>query len=678
MAEAQCRHPKTRASCRERTTRSIPAEVWEIHKETIHRLFHQRDPELSLKEIRERMTVEHNFQPSTKQWKIQLARWNLRRNMNLSDAAQILWLIRDAETHHIDRQVLFFDSEKTREDIKNYLKKTTRVKSEEELLQQVIDPHNRPAYITFKDLVPSTAEGSGPHVRQAPVMVALSHNARHQPTQPPTTSVDAHEYVIVSPPSDSRAAPPPTEDIKTSAWAHNMQFQNLADYPHPSVPSSFDFLDQPLEPRETPTLFSNLSSSTGLVDPSGFGFAVDNMTLLNSMMSVTPEVYFPNAYGLSGQPQPTVPTKVIQMLGFVPDSEEAEHPSRTHQFLWRCCEACIYLGQGYAMQGQQSINYAAQIYKEILIHELMESLTVLNNLRALFDTYGQRRITDRIFAIALKTAEARIGVDNPITQSIQFVSTIPEQGPKTGPPAYDILLLKNIHRQFADTVGNLSKLALTAQFHVAWALAETRQLDEAREILMHLQIPCETVFGPCHIQTIGCIATLARVYHATGQGISAERLLRETVIARVEERFSSSHPYLWEAKNRQALFLIKLAKTESDARRKQMYEKNAEEILRQILELRTRELGANNPRTTVTFNALRRLLLRQNRRQEANTLSQWCAYLAAPPDRRVGLVSPDVDVDESERPAWLHRTLEERSEDAGRPAEEKDSVFSWD
>ncbi|RMZ84888.1 hypothetical protein DV738_g133, partial [Chaetothyriales sp. CBS 135597] len=581
MAEAQCRHhPKTRASCRERTTRSIPAEVWEIHKETIKRLFHQRDPELSLKEIRERMTIEHNFQPTTKQWKIQLSRWNLRRNMNLSDAAQILWLIRDAETRHIDRQVSFFDSEKTREDIKNYLKKTTRVKSEEELLQHVIDPLTRPDYITFKDLLPpSAAEGGGTHVRQAPVMVPISHEPRHQPTQPPTTSVDAHEYVIVSPPSDPRAASS-TEDIKTSAW-------------------------------------------------------------------------------------------VMEMLGCVPESEEAEHHLKTHQFLWKCCEACIYLGQDFTVEGQQSINDAAEIYEQILILEPVESLTVLNNLRALFDAYGQRRITDRIFAVALKAAEARIRVDNPITQSIKFVSMIPEQGSRTGPAAYDISLLKNIHRRFADTVGNLSKLALTAQFHVAWALAETKQYDEAKEILMHLQIPCETVFGPCHIQTIGCIATLARVYHATGQSISAERLLRETVIARVEERFSSSHPYLWEAKNRQALFLIKLAKTESDPRRKKLYEENAEDILRRILELRTRELGANNPRTTITFIALRRLLLRQNRREEANTLSQWCAYLAAPPGLRVGLLSWIVDVDESSRSGWLRRTPEaERSEDADRPAEE--------
>ncbi|RMZ79280.1 hypothetical protein DV737_g3500, partial [Chaetothyriales sp. CBS 132003] len=400
-----------------------------------------------------------------------------------------------------------------------------------------------------------------------------------------------------------------------------MQFPTLPDYQAPSISPSFHF-PQHFETEGATGFLSNLSASTGLVDTSGFDFGVDNMVQFNSMMSVTPELYFPKSDYAPGESQLMIAAKVTQMLGCVQESEELGHHTRTQQFLRKCCEACIYLGQYCTAEGEQSINYAGQIYEHILIHEPVESLTVLNNLRALFDAYGHRMVTDKIFAVALKTAEVREGVDSPITQSIQFVSSIPEQGSKI-PPAYDILMLKHIHKQFADAVGRLSKLALTAQFHVAWALAEMEQFDEAKEILMHLQLPCETVFGPCHIQTIGCVATLARVYHATGQGISAERLLRETVITRVEERFQKSHPYLWEAKNRQALFLIKLAKGES-APRKQLLEKKAEDILWEILELRIRDLGASNPRTTITFHALRRLLLRQNRTDQANGLYQWC------------------------------------------------------
>ncbi|RMZ92746.1 hypothetical protein DV736_g44, partial [Chaetothyriales sp. CBS 134916] len=601
MAEVS-RHPKTRAYCRERSTRSISAEVWETHRETILRLFYQRDPELCLKEIRERMTVEHNFEASTKQWKIQLSKWELKRNMNLSDAAQILSLIRDAETRNINRRISFFDSEKTREDIRNYLKKTNRVKSEDELLQHVKHPHVRPSYITFEDLSYSPREG----IRQ------------QQALQTPSTVDFSSEYVVVSPPSDPS---PSLQDMKTSAGNWDMQLSNFPGHHNFSSPPSFDPPPQHLETGETADYLIDPWANIGHLDSNGFLFSVGDMALLNKLMSVTPVVCPPKRLCTPGESQPIFATEVTQMLGCVQESEELDHGIRTQQFLRKCCEACIYFGQGCAGEGEQSIDCANQIYGHILIHEPMESLTVLNNLRVLFDAYGQRMLTDRIFALALKTAETREGVDNPITQSIQFVSSIPEQG-SGGPPPYDISMLKNIHKQFADTVGKLSKLSLTAQFHVAWALAELKRFDEAKDILMHLQLPCETVFGPCHIQTIACVATLARVYHATGQGISAERLLRETVITRVEERFSRSHPYLWEARNRQALFLIKLAKGESDTRRRQL-ENKAEGILREILDLRNRGLGPSNPRTAITFRALRRLLLRQNRTNEADTLHQW-------------------------------------------------------
>ena len=558
--------------------------------------------------------------------------------MNPSDAAHILRLIQDAEKHGCVRHVFFFGKEKTKADIATYLKKTQLVDTEAQLLRQSDETEPKPDYITFKDSSPQSPQSDrtddtsrvaalrDPHITMSyPIPIPdAGRDTRNLPSQE-----DPLSYVFIS----------QDRDFKSSPQTHEVSIP-LHDSPQLGV------VGQPKHAPQGPAMsaYEPQSSFDGIETPfagiyeplrpySNEAFLPVNMTTFNGLMSSTPYVFHaeqPPSETTSGM---SFQALVQTMLGRDQDADDQSTYSFAKAFLRQCCEVCLYLGQDpNRVDAENLLAHTGHVFDLLLQSpdEWTQSLTVLNNLLTLFYTYGQVALSARICEYAYRAADRRFGSTHSITFMIQFMMSIQERPPGAGTPYYDIESLKHAHDLLVTMAGEESQLALTARYNLAWALTEVEQYEEALEILMHLQAPCERTFGASQIQTIACISTLARVYLYTKREISAECLMRETIATRIEDNFLDSHPYFWEARNRHSLFLLKIANAQTLPHKKQQYLDKAEKTLQEVLLWRFVNLGPNNPRTSCTFRALRRLLRRQQRMDEADSLYQWCTDATRP------------------------------------------------
>ena len=68
------------------------------------------------------------------QWKKQLARFGIHRNLNITDAAHILRLFNEADARGVSRIVTWYGKEKTKEQISSYITKSGKFESKDDII----------------------------------------------------------------------------------------------------------------------------------------------------------------------------------------------------------------------------------------------------------------------------------------------------------------------------------------------------------------------------------------------------------------------------------------------------------------------------------------------------------------------------------------------------------------
>jgi len=368
--------------------------------------------------------------------------------------------------------------------------------------------------------------------------------------------------------------------------------------------------------------------SDGIVDqigPDAVG------TVLRPILGMAPSVGLPSSIDIFNASMSSTP---IILPEFNPHSFDVNHlgnngmcPQLRDQtdsawFLTHCIYRCICLSQDsdrFEGDAAYFLEAAVQNFRNMLQHSPGECFTTLSNLVTLFECYGQRAVAMDILKHLRRVTTGHRGADDPLTETIGFMTAIPTRD-REGKPQHNLDNLEKICREASKVFPEDERPALTARFNLAWANLEMGHFHRARDMLVGLRFPCEQRFGANHMQTISCIATLARALLHCGQLDSAECLIREVVCVRVREIFPKDHPYLWEAMNRHAIFLLKLASADESQPQRDDYVQHAEILLREVVVNRYRVLGPTNERSTSSFRRLRDLLQQEGKDVDARDL----------------------------------------------------------
>ena len=550
------------------------------------------------------------------------------------------------------RRVKFWHKHKPLLAIQQYIRKSPGVKSEADLLAKVSDVNTYPAYITWED---SPSAGSQPP--ETPPLDAVhsdNHTEFSHRDQPMAQDTANHVHDRLPSPSSIGSIsqgeqagqdtdlPDAQSDSDEEVVVDHSDASEAAAicgaYRHggPGVLLSYD--DADLDAVVVP-----------FVPYADFGPGIySDTSFWNSRLSITPLIEVPCPALQSGSGSQQADLFVKKVLGQNQELQDGCSSDCIKAFLRHCCEAMFHHNRQDIQACDFSINAAVQSYNHIIERHFEWTLTTLNNMLFLLQLYGHHLLAENILASIYHWITVPGGSDFAIARTIAFKMDLPMPPQR---PSYDLDMLRSICYELAQTSSAESPLCLTAQFNLAWASLEmatsikiphqsddsalqdarraleqqrVKALQEPRRILEGIRSACERVFGPFQIQTITCLATLARVYLNTNQGVMAELLIND-VTTRVEGSFPKTHPLYWESKNRQALFTMKLAEMDVRPDRTNEYWNRGESLLRDVLVWRAGDsgLGMSNPQTARTIEALKHWLRQQGRMMEAENVSGW-------------------------------------------------------
>jgi hypothetical protein len=580
---------------------------------------------------------------STKQWKTQLKKWDCKRNINQKDAAQILQLYVNARKQRIHRKVFFLGKEKSLKAIQAYIRKSDSLRSENDLLGKLVDLE-LPDYITYEDYAPST----GASMLAAPAFTLSSseNSASHSGAvnssprlgagstrETPGTSFTSSPVWIGS----NQGSSPDMELF--SQWEPlgasaidtpepSMMAMNDDDEDHSMMHEGLD-LDPLFETFPVDDAQIGAINAFGLVQPLGLqasGKPIHLSALFNALLSVTPA----QTVKQFAHTQPIfrdLKVALSTIMGPGPDTEQLSHLTHSRNFLVHCIQGCFEDGVERPQDAAATFETAMDHFDMMVLNETEECLSTLSSMLTIFECYGQRSTTRRI----LEAAQRRLHVSTEQETNLLLMETIAfmlqSQHPDHGRSAkYNVESLRRIRQRFFERPhGHESKLTLAATFHVGWAELENRNYSIAKGIFLELKPTMEVILGPCHIQTIMTSACLARAHLRCEEHQPAYRLIEETVVNRITQVFADSHPYYWEARRRQASFMVALSDHTRDPSLRQQYRVKAEAILREVIQWRFVILGPSNPLTAATYRSLKTLIEKEPKRtQEADTLDEWC------------------------------------------------------
>ena len=560
----------------------------------------------------------------------------MRKYLTVADAGLALRLYHEAQDRgRFVRRVKIWHKYKSLTAIQQYIRKSPGVRNEAELLARVSNVDTYPAYITWED---SHSGGSIPPETPPPDVVR-SHTGfiLHQPT--PQMDQPSIRHV-----SGREPSPSSIEEISHEGQAVNQTYDldDLTDTDDVVFVEHVDALETNdaggrCGPEDSAELSANqISGLDAVVDPfmpyADFGPAIyTDPSFWNPRLSVTPAIEDPCQASQERSSNQQAETLVRRALGSNQELKDACSSGCIKAFLEDCCEAMFHHNRQDEQACSTCIDAAVQSYNHIIERHFEWTLTTLNNMLFLLQLYGQKLLAEDILTSIYAWITMQ-GSEYAIARTIAFKKDMPKP---TEQPNFDLDMLRSVCDEFAGPSTAESPLLLTAKFNLAWASLEMattikdaqqrgQALQVPRDILEGIRSACERVFGPFQMQTITCMATLARVYLNTNQGIMAELLIND-VTRRVEGSFSRTHPLYWELKNRQALFTMKLAEMDVRPDRTNEYWERGENLLRDVLVWRASDsgLGMSNPQTARTIEVLKHWLKQQGKMMEAENVSGW-------------------------------------------------------
>lgn len=537
-----------------------------------------------------------------------MSRWQFRKRLNREDAAHILHLLNEAEQLGVKRRVFFNQSEKTKDDIQAYIRKTNLVNSPEDLLQH-LELDERSPYITWDD-----EDGI-----QEPSKGSLSPIGGNFWAGPNTDSQDGNGDHLISPGSSAGYIDvPPVEGVESmpsdspadEEESPNEQGAIVGNNSQEQDSSPLLYLAEPFTDSDRDRLFPSEPF------PNTMAQQVDWQGL-NGLLSNSPLQTHTSAEALAQR----IDAMFCRMEAV---GRDAAAQGRVAIFLRHCCTAAIYGGQVYPHQRAASITDAVNAFRQILFQSPWDSLTTLNNMYALLGMYGHRIIVLDILNAARGAVDQYIEVHGHanfavvVRSVLHFMTTIPETGER---PSYQIDSLAQMEQQARACFADHPEFALSAAYVHAWGLLEMKYSAEALRKLNELRIECEEVFDYGQFQTICWLATLARAYAANGRNKMAANTYRD-VAGRIARYFNTSHPQYWDSVYRQACFDRRVIDEFNDVNRQRQGWLNVAQTMQHTLKWRVDVLGDFNPQSLQNFRALRGVLIKLERVNESATLEQ--------------------------------------------------------
>ena len=545
--------------------------------------------------------------------------------MNLNDAAHIAWLLRDADRRGIRRRLKFNNEVKTRHHLATYIKKSTKVCNEDDLIAKLSPNATLPEHITYEDMQ-EPSHVVYPEARDVvPAPVATTEGRVSSWLRVPSAEVT---------PNRSRNATPMSSLSRRSSFSSFDMGQ--MDLPSSDIMGSAQESQEDL--AEDEDVFEEFTDDRlGAICAAeragpGLGAVVDGI------LTAVPGAGFPaaNTHGYLSFTPTSMKAQTLQHHQGMYHASQAEalkvqwplrqanfeagqsHRREAERYLGASLGACMCIGQSYeagpgpsslTRMAEESILEARQSLHTMLSTRNGEFLSTISSLFAVLEAHGQVDFAKSRLRDALEVATGILGEAHAVIGSIGYMLAVAGRTSDLSPECRSDRL-NMIRAGIEEYFGAESRSALTASYHVGWALAHEKRYDQAVEVLGLLRARCETVFGPLHIHTAMAGLTLARVYFHKGHPDAAEHLVTD-MIGRLERVFDKRHPYRLEVRHRQAMFLTKLGKRQ-----------DAEAVLREVVRERYAVLGPANPRSTSSFKTLQNLLMEDGRFEEANGLWQ--------------------------------------------------------
>lgn len=543
--------------------------------------------------------------------------------MNLTDAAHLIRLQREANRRGVRRQLKFNNEIKTCKDLAIYVQKSNKVRNEEELLANVPPTAKLPDHISYKDDVPSPP--------RTPLLPRTDHGTFHAATGIMDSGAPMWPNVslVAITPNYSKLTTPLSSLSERSSISSfdQMEFTSSSLGLHPplsyeEISEEFDFA-QSEDEIDIPTTGEVLERVAFIGQSSCFeaaseevlcpkpGSKASSASIFGFLSSTPLSVQYQGSFSppkmtddatMGSKYRSSLPSRSADTVG------PAGAQCRANLFLSRCFYACMCFGQSredglnelLEEMANRAIDEAMHVFADMILVRDGKTLSTLSILLAMFEALGQLELAQRLLRKALEVSKQQMGTDHALTVTIDWMVSVPERSShfKDFSAARSQAVKDDIVTEFGPT----SESAMVASYHIGWALllenhsdkaADASRLNRAAEILGSLRIQCEQHLGPYHLQTIMTSVTLARVYYHQESTLSAETLIGE-MISRLEKVFQPLHPYLLEALRRQALFLQKLGKHDE-----------AERILFRVVKERFSVLGPTNSRSKSSLEELR-------------------------------------------------------------------------
>ncbi|KIX02184.1 uncharacterized protein Z518_08123 [Rhinocladiella mackenziei CBS 650.93] len=584
-----------------------------------------------LKEIIEHIRTKYGVVQSPKQYKSQLKTWGFRHKLTLQDAAFILRLLNQAKARGLDEVVLFSTHPRRREDITKYIQRNVKLADENDLLSYISNDDETPHYIKLPDHPIEQPRATSSHLPPTP---PSGDSSGSLDPPPGCAEVPPMKVPIPSPESSPRYP-----DVRSSHQGNGARWSTSTAASEP-VFIDLDQTQEQLAAQETisgrqpavPDIVGPFWPSQQRIDQSIWWPQRQDeestthwpADLTNALLSVTPAALGNLGFDMNRFGDHTL-------------SQQLNDGSSSAQFVTYCLFWLICVGQD-----DDGLQKEAEYYQNSAMFSFLcmlkdlsspgeDCLGALSVVTVLFDCYGQ---TQRLLDLLTKCDEVtknHLGVHNPLTVTIAFKKNMLQRSGGSSPP-HDIVQLRDIYLQMRSLFPKSPGPALTARYNLAWAMLENemkkdvKDCEPARRELQELTAQFELHFGNDRIETIMAAATWARATFYCGDIEKAERILGHIVCPRVRKNFPEDHPYTWEAKHRQAFFLLQLAKKDRDnsAGRRWFQFQQAEQLLRQVVRDRHRILGESNPKSVQSFHLLWTVLQEQGKVDEANSLWEWC------------------------------------------------------
>lgn len=199
-----------------------------------------------------------------------------------------------------------------------------------------------------------------------------------------------------------------------------------------------------------------------------------------------------------------------------------------------------------------SADWAFRIYGQLLKQQHKHALTSLNTVLCMFLMYDRSSEAIELMGRAKGTAQSVLLIPtHPIVQTIDFLM-FQAAGDYVTMQASQ---LRQGYAQLCATFGFRHPYSLLTGYLLAWRLATNDQDDmsqlQSLQLLCRIQLTSDRDLGTDHLLSIAILLTKARVQHSLQMLPDAASNLSEA-IGRMDRKYSSRHPYVFEAKSRYA------------------------------------------------------------------------------------------------------------------------------